>query len=87
MAGDNDGKPAPVVPLLLAGYAAWVVIVLCITSSVEPGARVLVAGPLLAMGALISGMGYLSLLRRRALNERREALGRLLEKSRRGRGN
>jgi hypothetical protein len=39
------------------------------------------------MGALISGMGYLSLLRRRALNERREALGRLLEKSRRGRGN
>lgn len=87
MTGGDDRKPAPVLLYLAAGYAAWAVIVLYITAPVEPAARVLVAGPLLAMGALICGMGYLSLLRRRALHERRDTLGRLLEKSRRERGN
>ena len=87
MAGGNDRKPAPVLLYLAAGFAAWAVTVLYITATVEPAARVLVAGPLLAMGALILGMGYLSILRRRALRKRQDTLGRLLEKSRNERGN
>ncbi len=87
MANDTDGRPSPVLLFLAAGYVAWVIIVLYITSPVEPAQRVLVAGPLLGMGALIAGMGYLSLLRRRALRQRQSSLERMLELRRRERGN
>lgn len=87
MAGNEEGKPAPVLLFLAAGYAAWAVIVLYITATVQPAQRVLVAGPLLGMGALICGMGYLSLIRRRALRARQSSLERLLELRRRERGN
>lgn len=86
MAKDSDGRLGPMLLVLAAGYVAWVVIVLFITSSVEPAQRVLVAGPLLAIGALITGMGYLSLIRRRALRMRQSSLERMLELRRRERG-
>jgi hypothetical protein len=86
MAKDPDVRPGPMLLVLAAGYVAWVLIVLTITSSVQPAQRVLVAGPLLAIGALITGMGYLSLIRRRALRVRQSSLERMLELRRRERG-
>jgi len=71
--------------LLLSMYTVWVVIVLVITAPLALVQRVLVAGPLLAIGGLLCGMGYLSSLRRRALRRREGSLQRLLEQRRRER--
>jgi uncharacterized membrane protein YidH (DUF202 family) len=72
--------------LLSAGYAAWVVTVLFITSSGVPAQRALIAGTLMAVGGLVCGMGYLSILRRSALRQRQDSLQRLLDKRRREKG-
>jgi uncharacterized membrane protein YidH (DUF202 family) len=85
----QDEKPrrtSRALMLLAAGYAAWVVIVLYITSTGAPAQRALLAGTLLAVGGLICGMGYLSILRRSALRQRQDALQRLLDKRRREKG-
>jgi len=87
MSDETSSGPLPALLLLVAGYAAWVVIVLYITSSVLPAQRVLVAGSLLAVGALVCGMGYLSTIRRRAMRQRQDSLQRILEKRRRERDN
>jgi len=82
----GDGPP-PALLALVAGYAVWAVVVLYITSTVALPQRAIVAGTLLAIGALVGGMGYLSTLRRRAMRARQDSLQRILEKRRKERGN
>ena len=87
MTDERPHRPSRALLVIASGYAAWVVLVLYYTASVILAQRVLMAGSLLAVGGLVCGMGYLSTLRRRALQQRRDSLQKILEKRRRERGN
>ena len=85
MPSDTPARPSMPVVLLIIAFSAWTSMVLYLTAPIPPGQRVFVAGSLLAVGALICGMGYLSTLRRGALRKRQETLDKLLEMRRRER--
>ena len=75
-------RPLAIISVVIA---AWGVAVTLYARSMPAPQGVYAGGALFAVGCLIAGMGYLSMLRREALRKRESSLKKILEERRRER--
>jgi hypothetical protein len=83
----DDSGGSVLVPRVFIGIFAvvWALVVVILVMGLPPDQRLLSAGPLAVVGAVIGALGYMSMVKRRAVRDRQKAMERMLEQRRRER--
>ena len=58
---------------------AWALVVVWLALSMPPEQRLLSAGPVAVVGAVIGALGYLSMVKRRAVRARQDSIQKMLK--------
>lgn len=64
----------------------WAIVVLWLALSAPPDGRLLSAGPVAVVGVVIGALGYLSMIKRRAVRARQASIQKMLELRRQEKG-